>query len=431
MMARRGFAVTVLEKRTDMREHELPGGRSINLALARRGILALQEIDVMSQVQQLALPMRGRLLHDTQGQTMLLPYGKDDTEVIYSVHRGELNKILLDAAAKAGATLRFDSDVQRVDLLGQRLVLANREALDCADRIIIGADGAGSVVRDALITIGSGHTRTDPLDHAYLELNIPRGVDGGFALDPGALHIWPRGDFMLIALPNPDRSFTATLFLPRDGKPDSFSSLHEPREFCHWFERHFVDAVPYIPDLEEQYHTHPIGHLATVHCAPWHNEQALLVGDAAHAIVPFHGQGMNCALEDCTAFERLLNTGCQDWNEMFQSFEDERKPNSEAIARMALENYVEMRARVAEPRFRLRREIEQALENRHPARFVPRYSMVMFHTLPYTEAYRRGVIQTGILRQLSDKISDIDALDWALADRLIDRSLPEPIREPR
>jgi kynurenine 3-monooxygenase len=238
-------------------------------------------------------------------------------------------------------------------------------------------------------------------------------------MEKNALHIWPRGEYMLIALPNADGSFTATLFLPQRGD-ESFEALTTPADVRALFERRFADAIPLMPRLVEDFFANPTGHLETIRCAPWSFEDhALVLGDAAHAIVPFHGQGMNAAFEDCSALDRCLADPDRPWREIFEEFERVRRPNTDAIAEMALENYVEMRATVREPKFQLKKDLAFRLEERHPRVFIPRYSMVMFHTIPYAEAKRRGAIQEGILDELTAKAPSVDEVDLARADRLI------------
>ena len=238
-------------------------------------------------------------------------------------------------------------------------------------------------------------------------------------MEKNALHIWPRGEYMLIALPNADGSFTATLFLPNQGD-ESFEALTTPEAVRALFERRFADAIPLMPRLVEDFFGNPTGHLETIRCAPWwFEDHALVLGDAAHAIVPFHGQGMNAAFEDCSAFDRCLEDPDRPWSEVFAEFEERRRPNTDAIADMALENYVEMRSTVREPKFQLKKDLAFRLEERHPGRFIPRYSMVMFHTLPYAEAQRRGAIQEKILDELTSHAAGLDEVDLARADRLI------------
>jgi len=251
--------------------------------------------------------------------------------------------------------------------------------------------------------------------------NSPRGE---FRMEKNALHIWPRGEYMLIALPNADGSFTATLFLPNRGE-QSFDAIRSPVAIWKLFELRFADAIPLMPTLVEDFLANPTGHLETIRCRPWSFEdQALVLGDAAHAIVPFHGQGANAAFEDCEALDELLGAEGKSWDEIFAEFESLRRPNADAIADMALENYVEMRSTVREPLFQLKKEISFRLEERHPKRFIPRYSMVMFHRLPYSEAQRLGAIQAGILDELTKTARSVDQVDFALAEKLIEERLP-------
>jgi kynurenine 3-monooxygenase len=293
--------------------------------------------------------------------------------------------------------------------------------------VLIGADGSASAVREAIVRKARGEIDEQPLGHGYKELSIPAASDGGFRMEKNALHIWPRGEYMLIALPNADGSFTATLFLPNEGA-ESFGALRRPDDVRGLFERRFPDAIPLLPGLVEEFFGNPTGHLETVRCRPWFFEDhALVLGDAAHAIVPFHGQGMNAAYEDCDALNELLADDGRDWNAIFAGFESLRRPDADAIAAMALENYVEMRSTVREPGFQLKKEIAFRLEERHPRRFIPRYSMVMFHRIPYAEAKRLGAIQDGILDELTKDARKPAEVDLALADRLIAERMPEDV----
>jgi kynurenine 3-monooxygenase len=419
-LARRGHRVTLLERRPDPRKTPAgaPGsaGRSINLALANRGIAALEEVGVMEKIRPTLIPMAGRMLHDEEGRLKLIPYGNKPHEVIYSVSRGGLNALLLDAAEATGkVAIRFDETVQGVDFASRR-VRPQGTPYD----VLIGTDGSASAVRAAILEATDGRLDEDPLGHGYKELSIPAAAGGGFRMERGALHVWPRGEYMLIALPNVDGSFTATLFLPNRGE-ESFEALTTPESVLALFERRFADAIPLMPRLVEEFFANPTGHLETIRCAPWSFEdQALVLGDAAHAIVPFHGQGMNAAFEDCSAFDRCLEESAdRTWNAIFADFERRRRANADAIADMALENYVEMRSTVREPKFQLKKDLSFRLEERHPGRFIPRYSMVMFHTIPYAEAKRRGAIQEEILDALTSATGSVDDVDLARADRLI------------
>jgi kynurenine 3-monooxygenase len=330
------------------------------------------------------------------------------------------------AAQRHGVEYRFGQECVGVDTDGMPLVDAGSGPVGLAADIVLAADGAGSEVRRALAASGAITAREELLDHGYKELTLAaRG--GEFALRANALHIWPRGGFMLIGLPNPDRTFTATLFLPHRGEP-SFASVG-PAQSRAFFEREFADAVPLIPELERDYAEHPVGHLGTVHCRPWSfANRVLLVGDAAHAIVPFHGQGMNAAFEDCAVLDELIGRHQgdrgHDWAAIFAAFEAERAPNARAIAEMALENYREMRDEVRDAKFELRAALSFELERRFPGRFIPRYSMVMFHPeIPYAEAQRRGAAQARILDELSSSTDALAAVDFARAKKLVEALL--------
>jgi kynurenine 3-monooxygenase len=369
----------------------------------------------MENLRAALIPMAGRMLHDEEGRLKLIPYGNKPHEVIYSVSRSGLNALLLDAAeATSRVSIRFGETVSGVDF-------ANRRVLpqETPYEVLIGTDGSASAVRAAILEKTSGRLDEEPLDHGYKELSIPAAAGGQFRMEKGALHVWPRGEYMLIALPNVDGSFTVTLFLPNQGE-ESFQALTTPEAVHALFESRFADAIPLMPDLIEDFVGNPTGHLETIRCKPWSFEDhALVLGDAAHAIVPFHGQGMNAAFEDCSAFDQCLVDPDRPWNEVFAEFEKRRRPNTDAIADMALENYIEMRSTVREPKFQLKKDLSFRLEERHPGQFIPRYSMVMFHTIPYAEAKRRGAIQEKILDELTSAAASLDQVDLARADRLI------------
>jgi kynurenine 3-monooxygenase len=424
LLARRGLAVTLYERRPDPRQAAPERGRSINLALAARGIRALERAGVMERVRPLMIAMRGRMVHERSGASALQPYGQREHEVIYSVGRADLNRLLIDEALRhPNVTVRFNQQCTGVDARSNRLRL--RDAASGAVRELelapaIATDGAGSAVRASLAAQGLVTVREQWLDHDYKELTIPP-VAGRPALDAHALHIWPRGGFMLIALPNTDASFTATLFLARAGA-QGFASLDGSDAVGRFFTEHFPDAVPLLPRLAEEFAQHPQGQLGTVHTAPWHLEgKVLLLGDAAHAIVPFHGQGMNAAFEDCRVLDELLERH-EDWEALFAEVERTRRPNTEAIAQMALENYIEMRDTVLDARFVRLKRLALELERRFPDRFIPRYSMVMFHPeIPYAEALRRGALQAQLLEELDAAGGEPDS---ELAARLVSERLP-------
>ncbi len=424
-LARRGFKVTVYERQSDMRHHDIPAGRSINLALAQRGIRPLKEAGVFEQVSQLLIPMRGRMLHDELGHTTLTLYGRKPSEVIHSISRPGLNRLLMDAAEAAGAKILFQQRCEDLDFENDTLLISDQSGQSPPIKAgtVIATDGGGSTVRQSMVKRLGVKVVENILPHGYKELTIKAGAGGRYRMDREALHIWPRGGYMLIALPNLDGSFTVTLFLPMQGDP-SFAALDRPAALLKFFARNFPDALKLLPDLESEFFAHPTGLMGTVHCPRWHVDgKVLLLGDAAHAIVPFHGQGMNCAFEDCLILDQCLDEFSDDWESLFNEFQNQRHPDTEAIAAMALENYVEMRDVVRDPKFQLQKQLGFLLEERHPGVFVPRYSMVMFHHLPYSEAKRRGAIQQQILDSLTANISSLEQLDLEHADALINKKL--------
>ncbi len=426
LLARKGWQVEVFENRADPRLHAFEGGRSINLALAERGLHALRQAGLQDAVMAQAVMMRGRMVHSMDGSTQLLRYGKDDSEVIWSVHRGRLNISLIDAAEAAGAKLRFgarldsvDFDTQTLHLVDDRYGSSEQQEFD----VLIGADGAGSGVRAALKSRMPLGERFEPLGHGYKELEIPPGPDGDFQLEPNALHIWPRGGYMCIALPNTEQTFTVTLFLPNAGDP-SFAKLPDITAARALYQRDFADALALIPDFDKDWNSNPTSGLGTLYLERWHLDgRAVLLGDAAHAMVPFHGQGMNCAFEDCLALARHIESS-DSWSSAFSAFESERRPNAQAIQTMALENYVEMRDQVDDADFLRQRQLERILADRHPGRFVPRYAMVTFLRVPYATAYERGKIQRQILVGCTAGLTSIDQVDLAAADASVIERLP-------
>jgi kynurenine 3-monooxygenase len=426
LLARRGLTPVVYERSQPFTASAQAGGRSINLALAARGIAALRRAGIDAEVAKLMISMRGRMLHDGDGRQRFLAYGQRAAEEIYSVSRAALNRLLYEIAAQRhGVEYRFGEQCVDVDASDGAPIVATADGRRKIDAdVVFAADGAGSEVRRALTNAGLITASEDLLDHGYKELTIAAAQDGEFTLEPHALHIWPRGGFMLIALPNPDHTFTATLFLPHSGEP-SFASVTAANVVA-FFRREFPDAVPLMPALQRDYVAHPTGHLGTVHCQPWSvGGRLLLVGDAAHAIVPFHGQGMNAAFEDCAVLDELIEqhgtaADDRDWPAIFTAFEAARAPNTRAIAAMALENYLEMRDTVRDAKFQLRADVSFELERRFPGKFVPRYSMVMFHPeIPYAEAQRRGELQAGVLRELTASATTLAEVDFGAAAKLV------------
>jgi kynurenine 3-monooxygenase len=425
LLARRGWKVEVFEKRADPRRKGYEGGRSINLALAERGLHALRQAGLEREVMAQAVMMRGRMVHFADGSTQLQRYGRDDSEVIWSVHRGRLNLMLLDAAEAAGANLHFERRLESVDFDAMRATWVDdvtRTRSESDFSVLIGADGAGSSLRQAIAAVTPLGERFEPLGHGYKELEIPPAPDGGFRIEPNALHIWPRGGYMCIALPNSEKTFTVTLFLPNHGEP-SLDSVRTAAEARALFERDFADALPLLPELEHDYVANPVGMLGTLHLERWRlDRRAVLIGDAAHAMVPFHGQGMNCAFEDCIELAARIEDA-SDLETAFAQFEAVRLPNARAIQQMALENYIEMRDRVDDADFLLQRQLERVLADRHPGRFVPRYAMVTFSRVPYRTAFERGQVQRGILVQATRGRTELAGIDLDAVDAHVREAL--------
>lgn len=379
LLGRRGVPVTVYERRPDPRVAGAERGRSINLAISARGLAALELVGLRDESLKRALPMHGRMVHPVGGAVNFQPYSADRVRAINSISRAELNASLLNTAeATPGVTLRFAARVAGVDL-DAGLLRMEDGSTEPAD-VILAGDGAYSAVRKSL----GLDADTDFLDHKYKELTVP-ARDGDFALDPDALHIWPRGTSMMIALPNLDRSFTCTLFWPQD----DFTALGTDAEITNHFAEHYPDVAGLMPGLVDDYRRNPVGSLVTVRCRPWVRRGggaiAALLGDAAHAIVPFFGQGANCAFEDCIEIDRCLAETGGDWARALDLYEERRKPNTDAIAEMALDNFIEMRDRVSSPVYRAKQAVQHALERRLAGRYVSRYELVSFSTLPYAE----------------------------------------------
>ena len=420
LLSQRGWKVTVYERRGDPRIKGYESGRSINLALAERGLHALRQAGADGEVMKQAVMMRGRYVHPLHGEPGLQRYGRDDSEVIWSISRGELNIVLLDIAESHGARLHFDHGLARVDFdAGLAMFRHHEREIAHPFRALVGADGAGSTLRGEIGKVKPLGEHIDWLDHGYKELEIPPDAHGDFRIEPNALHIWPRGHYMCIALPNDERTFTVTLFMPHAGPHPSFETVDEADAAQALFEQDFPDALALIPNLRKDYDANPVGSLATLYLDRWHLDgRAVLIGDAAHAMVPFHGQGMNCAFEDCVALAEHLDANAA-LGDAFAAFEAQRKPDAEAIQQMALENYIEMRDKVDDSAFLLQRQLELALQERHPGRFVPHYAMVSFMRIPYSLALQRSDIQRDILVKATNGLASLDDVDWEAADAAV------------
>jgi kynurenine 3-monooxygenase len=421
-LVKRGFPVEIYERRPDMRRVRMSAGRSINLALSTRGIHALTEAGLWGEMRKIVIPMAGRMMHSVTSELTFQPYGKDAAEVIHSISRADLNIALLNAAEAAGVQVYFQQRCTGIDLKTAQLHLRDEqngtEQSAPAD-VVIGCDGSASVIRAEMLKLYRFNFSQQHLDYGYKELTIPAAPGGLHAMDSNALHIWPRGNYMLIALPNIDGTFACILFLPFEG-PDSFAKLNTHSEVTKFFQARFPDAPRLMPGLAENFFANPTGSMVTIKCSPWHtNGRALLLGDAAHAIVPFFGQGINCGFEDCSCLLELIDRHGSDWQQVFTKFEELRKVNTDAIADLAVENFAEMRDRVGDPRFLFRKKVELALEAKYPQLFVPKYAMVTFHRVPYAIALKRGMVQDEILTELCGSISRVQDLNWDRASLLI------------
>jgi len=425
-LVKRGFNVQILEKRPDMRRTRLSAGRSINLALSTRGIHALAQAGLWNTMRNIVIPMKGRMMHSLASELTFQPYGKDESEVINSISRAELNISLMNAAEERGVKISFQQRCTGMNFKSGSLAVRDERSgvvRTLEADIVIGCDGSASAIRDQMLQLSRFNFSQEYLDYGYKELTIRAGPDGKHLLETNALHIWPRGNYMLIGLPNVDGSFACILFLPFEGA-DSFERLSTPSEVEQFFQSHFPDVVPLLPNLSENFFANPTGAMVTIKCSPWHvHDRALLLGDAAHAIVPFFGQGINCGFEDCTVLLDLLDRCDADWKRVFREFEKSRKANTDAIADLAVENFVEMRDRVADPRFLFRKKVELALEAKYPQLFVPKYAMVTFHRIPYATALKRGKVQDQMLTELCDGVERMEDLDWNKADRLLHSAL--------
>ncbi|MCS6905934.1 MAG: NAD(P)/FAD-dependent oxidoreductase [Bacteroidia bacterium] len=423
-LARRGHEVEVYERRPDMRKYGYTGGRSINLAISTRGISALEKVGLAEKVLENAIPMRGRMIHDENGSTYLLPYSPRLDKCIYSISRQGLNSILLDAAdSYPNIQIHFNQFCQSYNFRRHVAFMRGADVYDeyaVSGKVIIACDGATSAIRNSLFSMERFNYSQTFEDHGYKELTIPAGKETLFQIEPYALHIWPRKSFMLIALPNKEGTFTCTLFLAYEGEP-SFATLKDYDSVRTFFQKYFPDAYELIPNLEEEFFSHPTGSLKTVKCYPWVYEgQLALLGDAAHAVVPFYGQGMNCTFEDCVALDQALEEHQDDWNKALQAYQEKRKVNADAIADMAVENFIEMRDSVTDERFLRRRKAELILEEMYPDKFSSRYNMVSFTTVPYATALARARRQEQILETYCSTLKDMQDFDPTYAITLIE-----------
>lgn len=411
-LSRRGYKVKVFERRGDMRREKVVAGRSINLALSDRGLLALEKVGLAEEIKKIAIPMHGRFIHNLDGSTAFQPYGKQG-QYINSVSRATLNMKLMDLAEQQGVEIYFNHKCNTIDWKTNTITFEspNPNPETQNPQLIFGADGAFSAAR---LQHQLQHDKFDYQQHyidcGYKELTIPPTASGDFAMEVNALHIWPRKDYMLIALPNLDKTFTCTLFFPFEGEA-SFSKLDTEEKVKVFFQKIFSDAVPLMPDYVNEFFSNPTSSLVTVKCFPWiRGDKFALIGDAAHAIVPFFGQGMNCGFEDCRILDELIDMYGDDWKMILNEYQLSRKPDADAIADLAINNFTEMRDKTADPKFLLQKKIEASLYEKYPDKWIPAYSQVTFSPhIRYSEALKRGQRQEAVMQEVM-KLSDIQKL---------------------
>lgn len=403
-MAKRGHNVHVFERRADMRKEEMSAGRSINLAMSTRGWNALKKIGMEAELLQMAIPMHGRMIHQEDGTQDFQAYGKEG-QYIYSISRGELNKALMNKADENDhINFHFNHKCTKIDYKNSVVHVqgAHDQGTFNAD-LVFGTDGAFSKVRYQMQKTPLFNYSQHYLEHGYKELSIPANEDGTHKLDKNALHIWPRESFMLIALPNLDGSFTVTLFLQFKGKT-SFENLNTEAEIMAFFKKYFPTTLEHLPTLLEDFKENPTSSLVTVKCSPWHHQNTCLMGDAAHAIVPFYGQGMNAGFEDCFVLDELIDKNEDaDWSTIFEAYSSTHAQNGHAIADLALRHFIEMRDDTADDEFLLRKKLELYLMENYPGKYHSQYQMVTFSNTPYAQALKIGDEQTAFAEKLLEK----------------------------
>ena len=413
-LGRRGYEIDLYERRADPREGNIVGGRSINLAISTRGIHALEQIGLADEALQSAIPMRGRMIHDKSGALHFTPYDVDPKKCINSIGRASLNTTVIEAAQRyPNVRVHFNHKCTDVDLNSATARLVSETAarapqlrgddapvaeMTAQGDTVIGVDGAFSAVRQSMqMHIDSFEYDESYLAHGYKELTIPPGPDGSWHMEKNALHIWPRKSFMMIALPNPDGSFTCTLFWEFEG-PRSFATMKTDEDVSRFFEEEFPDAVPLMPTLLEDFKNNPTGSLVTIRCGPWYyRDKVCLLGDAAHAVVPFYGQGMNAAFEDCVVLDECLEKFSDNRERAFTEYFSRRKKNTDALADLAIGNFIEMRDKTASKTFRAKKKVDHALEAALPGVYLPLYTMVTFTRMPYAMAAKRAHLQDSLV----------------------------------
>lgn len=419
-LARRGYAVDLFESRSDLRNNPVDYGRSINLALSCRGITGLKAMGLMDEVNKIMVPMRARAIHQVTGEINYQPFGRDAEEHINAISRTDLNILLLNQTAQYPEIhLHFDMKLQHIDIHDKTLLFEDNEGkhLEFAYQRLIGADGASSLVREALKEVGLIQASRDFLSHGYKELSISRVHTGTLAREH--LHLWPRESFMLLGNPNPDDSITGSLFLAHKGE-NSFAKLNNEDLLSSFFQKEFPDAFAIMPNLINEFFGNPTGTMSTVNCSPWYyRDECMLLGDAAHGIIPFFGQGMNSAFEDCRILAELLEQYKDDWSRVMPVFYGQRKINTDAVARMSMDNYHEIHSDIRSPKFMLQKRVERELMLRYPERYVSKHVLVMFTNTPYAQALASGELQIRLLEHICSSLTDINELNWQEIDNLM------------
>jgi kynurenine 3-monooxygenase len=411
-MRKAGYKVVIYERRSDIRKAEISAGKSINLALSARGWNSLNAAGIKADIEKIAIPMSGRIMHSEEGELTYQPYGKKE-EAIYSVSRGHLNAIMMDLAEEKGnSTIHYNHQCLNADLKNGKITLKNLltdEIFEDQADVVFAADGAYSAIRyNSMQKVDRFNFSQFYVEDGYKELLLPAGKDGSYQIEKNALHIWPRGRFMLIALPNEDGSFTCTLFMPYENHEHAFNDLDTDEKVDDFFKKVFPDFYDMMPNLIENWHQNPLSSMSITRCFPWTMGKFALLGDSAHATVPFYGQGMNAGFEDCFVMWELYNK-YGNWKETFQEFQKIRKPDGDALQDLSLDNYYVMRDHVADKKFLLQKKIESKLHENYPDKWIPLYSQVSFSTIRYSEAYKNGKKQEKIMKEIM-KISNIEEI---------------------
>ena len=433
-LARRGYEVDVFESRSDSRVAASDNGRSINLAMSCRGVTALSDAGILPAVEKLMVPMRARAIHDEKGEVKYQAFGRRHDEYIKAVKRTDLNELLLEEARKfPSIRWHFDTRLMHLDVSGKEAHFKRSDGSQFthAYQRMIGADGAGSQVRASLQQQGLVSTSRVFISHGYKEIAISSASSNHLAREH--LHLWPRESVLLLGNPNLDNSVTGSLFLPLKGENSVADLDNEPRIKA-FFNKTFPDIAPMVPDVAGDFLNHPVGHMSTVKCSPWHHEdQCLLIGDAAHGLIPFFGQGMNCGFEDCRVLNEFLNLYHDDWSRVMPAFYLARKPDTDAVSEMSTDNHHEIQTGIRDPRFNFKKQLEQHLMQRYPARYVSKHVLVMFSNMPYATALAHGRLQNTLLDRVCNQTTQLPDVDWLRVDELMreyDESLARLKRMP-